>query len=279
MIADLPASSGLGSSSAFTVCSAEADRRASVAFADQFGSGPPGGLRRAVPARGKCWGAGSAPLYLRGAQPVRVRSQAHANHPVQMSAPCLAAVPIRCFCCTQASRTATRVENSRRTNDQDPLGDRRRGAVSPAHSYRSRRGCARVSDPERMLIDFGAMLHEGWETKKRLSSRISSPAIDDRYAAARSAGALGGKLCGAGSGGFLLLLVPPDHQMRFLQFRGRGCAQGGHGRDRFDCDRSVRCLDTCGAPATQSSRQGAIYPESLRKSGKNACIRVLAGFG
>jgi len=71
------------------------------------------------------------------------------------------------------------------------------------------------SDPERMLKDFGAMLHEGWETKKRLSSKVSNPAIDAMYDAAREAGALGGKLCGAGSGGFLLMLVPPERQPRF----------------------------------------------------------------
>jgi D-glycero-alpha-D-manno-heptose-7-phosphate kinase len=71
------------------------------------------------------------------------------------------------------------------------------------------------SDPERMLKDFGAMLHEGWETKKRLSSKVSNPAIDAMYDAARETGALGGKLCGAGSGGFLLVLVPQQHQPRF----------------------------------------------------------------
>ena len=70
-------------------------------------------------------------------------------------------------------------------------------------------------DPERMLKDFGAMLHEGWETKKRLSSKVSNPAIDAMYDAARETGALGGKLCGAGSGGFLLVLVPPEQQSRF----------------------------------------------------------------
>ena len=73
------------------------------------------------------------------------------------------------------------------------------------------------NDPERMLATFGAMLHEGWETKKRLSSRISNPAIDALYDAARAAGALGGKLCGAGSGGFLLVVVPPAVQPRFRE--------------------------------------------------------------
>lgn len=76
-------------------------------------------------------------------------------------------------------------------------------------------GVLEGGDPEAMLAEFGAMLHEGWETKKRLSSRVSNPGIDALYAAAREAGALGGKLCGAGSGGFLLMLVPPERQARF----------------------------------------------------------------
>lgn len=77
------------------------------------------------------------------------------------------------------------------------------------------------ASPEGMLTALGAMLHEGWETKKRLSTKISSPAIDALYGAALDAGALGGKLCGAGSGGFLLMLVPPEVQAGF-QERMRG---------------------------------------------------------
>lgn len=71
------------------------------------------------------------------------------------------------------------------------------------------------AEPGAMLREFGAMLHEGWETKKRLSSKVSSPQIDALYDKARAAGALGGKLCGAGAGGFLLMLVPPDLQAGF----------------------------------------------------------------
>lgn len=57
---------------------------------------------------------------------------------------------------------------------------------------------------------FGKLLHEGWQLKKTLSSRISNGSIDAVYSAALQAGALGGKLCGAGGGGFLLLFVEPD---------------------------------------------------------------------
>jgi D-glycero-alpha-D-manno-heptose-7-phosphate kinase len=59
---------------------------------------------------------------------------------------------------------------------------------------------------------FGELLHDAWMTKRRLSSKISSPQIDGYYERARRHGAVGGKLLGAGGGGFLLLLVPPDRQ-------------------------------------------------------------------
>ena len=60
------------------------------------------------------------------------------------------------------------------------------------------------------LLAFGRLLHEGWMFKRSLSSRISSAQIDAIYETARQAGAVGGKLCGAGGGGFLLLFAEPD---------------------------------------------------------------------
>lgn len=62
------------------------------------------------------------------------------------------------------------------------------------------------------LRDFGRLLHESWSLKRTLSSRITTDAIDDIYGAARNAGALGGKLLGAGGGGFFLLFVDPERQ-------------------------------------------------------------------
>lgn len=60
------------------------------------------------------------------------------------------------------------------------------------------------------IYDFGKLLHESWVLKKSLTNKISNVHIDEIYAAARQAGALGGKLCGAGGGGFMLLFVPPE---------------------------------------------------------------------
>lgn len=59
---------------------------------------------------------------------------------------------------------------------------------------------------------FGHLLDDAWQAKKRVSSRISNPRIDDLYRAARENGALGGKITGAGGGGFLLLYVEPSCQ-------------------------------------------------------------------
>jgi D-glycero-alpha-D-manno-heptose-7-phosphate kinase len=62
------------------------------------------------------------------------------------------------------------------------------------------------------LDDIGELLHEAWQYKRSLSPSISSPEIDAAYDTARKAGALGGKLCGAGGGGFMLLFAPPERQ-------------------------------------------------------------------
>ena len=58
------------------------------------------------------------------------------------------------------------------------------------------------------LDEFGALLHEEWSQKKRMSSRISTPELDAVYDAARQAGATGGKITGAGGGGYMLLYCP-----------------------------------------------------------------------
>jgi D-glycero-alpha-D-manno-heptose-7-phosphate kinase len=60
--------------------------------------------------------------------------------------------------------------------------------------------------------EFGQMLHESWQLKKSLASKISNSDIDEMYATARKAGALGGKITGAGGGGYLFLYCPREKQ-------------------------------------------------------------------
>jgi D-glycero-alpha-D-manno-heptose-7-phosphate kinase len=59
---------------------------------------------------------------------------------------------------------------------------------------------------------FGRLLDRAWQEKRSLSGKVSSEAIDSWYDTARLAGALGGKIAGAGGGGFLLLYCPPERQ-------------------------------------------------------------------
>jgi D-glycero-alpha-D-manno-heptose-7-phosphate kinase len=79
-------------------------------------------------------------------------------------------------------------------------------------------GIRKLAEPMKMALlagelkEFGRLLHEGWETKKRLTSKITNACIDQLYEAALQNGALGGKITGAGGGGFLLLFCQQEHQ-------------------------------------------------------------------
>jgi D-glycero-alpha-D-manno-heptose-7-phosphate kinase len=67
-----------------------------------------------------------------------------------------------------------------------------------------------VANHQRSLHEFGQLLHESWQIKRTLTQKISNASIDEIYEAGLSAGALGGKLLGAGGGGFMLFFVPPE---------------------------------------------------------------------
>jgi D-glycero-alpha-D-manno-heptose-7-phosphate kinase len=77
---------------------------------------------------------------------------------------------------------------------------------------RSMADSARRTLQQGSIEEFGSILHEGWLLKKRLEKGISNPSIDKAYERARREGAKGGKILGAGGGGFLLLFVPLDRQ-------------------------------------------------------------------
>ena len=59
------------------------------------------------------------------------------------------------------------------------------------------------------ITSLGKLMREAWDSKRSLSNKVSNPQVDEMYNQALSAGALGGKLTGAGGGGFMLLFAPP----------------------------------------------------------------------
>jgi D-glycero-alpha-D-manno-heptose-7-phosphate kinase len=91
-------------------------------------------------------------------------------------------------------------KQSERTSENRPALERMRELAGEAREAVLRGDHARL----------GAILDEGWGLKRGLSSGVSSETIDERYAAAKAAGAWGGKITGAGGGGFLLLVHPPE---------------------------------------------------------------------
>jgi len=71
-----------------------------------------------------------------------------------------------------------------------------------------------ILQENKSILEFGALLHETWELKRQLSQKITNHIVDDLYKRALKKGAIGGKITGAGGGGFLLLFVPPSFQLQ-----------------------------------------------------------------
>jgi len=105
---------------------------------------------------------------------------------------------------TGAARESARVltEQDRATAAGTPE------VVSSLHALKAMAAEIRRCLEDEELDTFGELLHEGWQHKKRLASGITNDHIDECYEAARDAGALGGKITGAGGGGFLMLYCP-----------------------------------------------------------------------
>lgn len=214
IMADLPARSGLGSSSSFTV------GFLNLIFELQGKRATKMDLARA---------AVHVERELLG-ENVGVQDQHHAAFgglnrfdfeggrtrisPIQMTGPCLEALTSSLFLVyTGITRFASVTLDEQISKTRSGASDR---DLTHLLELVDRAQAVLEGDEQNaMLLEFGAMLHEGWETKKRLSSKVSSPEIDALYDKARQAGALGGKLCGAGSGGFLLMLVPRAAQPEF----------------------------------------------------------------
>jgi D-glycero-alpha-D-manno-heptose-7-phosphate kinase len=71
-------------------------------------------------------------------------------------------------------------------------------------------GISILQNTERPIEDFGYLLDASWQYKRTLSDQVSTPEIDALYASAMQAGAIGGKILGAGGGGFMLIFAKPE---------------------------------------------------------------------
>jgi D-glycero-alpha-D-manno-heptose-7-phosphate kinase len=67
------------------------------------------------------------------------------------------------------------------------------------------------------ITDFGKLLHESWKLKRSLTNKISNDVIDDIYSTALKNGAIGGKLLGAGGGGFILMFISPERKKSLIK--------------------------------------------------------------
>jgi D-glycero-alpha-D-manno-heptose-7-phosphate kinase len=87
------------------------------------------------------------------------------------------------------------------------------GTVEALHEVKALGARMRASLERAELHQFGELLHEAWQAKRRVSDKISTPRIDALYSLGRHNGALGGKITGAGGGGFLLFYCEAAHQV------------------------------------------------------------------
>ena len=98
----------------------------------------------------------------------------------------------------------TRPSESILTEQRENISKREDKLLGLRELAQQARDCLQNDD----LSNFGDMLHKGWELKRGLASGVSNQVIDNLYNASRKAGAIGGKIAGAGGGGFLLLYAP-----------------------------------------------------------------------
>lgn len=95
----------------------------------------------------------------------------------------------------------------------------RAAVLKKMHEY-VEQSCLILSSAE-SLIPFGELLHHAWLAKRELSAKVSNSQVDSLYEEARAAGAIGGKLLGAGGGGFLLIFAPPERHAKIRKRLGR----------------------------------------------------------
>jgi D-glycero-alpha-D-manno-heptose-7-phosphate kinase len=104
----------------------------------------------------------------------------------------------------------SRHSNSVLTEQKKSIQQGEKKVVDSLHALKKLAN-ATIETLEKADLDgFGEILHEGWQFKKNLANKVSNTYLDEVYASARNAGAIGGKINGAGGGGFMMLYANPE---------------------------------------------------------------------
>lgn len=205
VIADVPTASGLGASSSFAVCLLEAlhvlrgERVSPAQLAAEAVKVEIELLRRPIGKQDQYIAAWGGLNYMSFEPDGRVNVEAQ---PLSNDTITHLFDSVLMFW-TGISRDAGKVLESQNRNTENNL-ELLRSMKAQAQQLRE------MTYKEFDIGAFGAVLHEGWELKRRLSDAISTEEIDNWYRTGIKAGAYGGKLCGAGGGGFLLFVAPPE---------------------------------------------------------------------
>jgi D-glycero-alpha-D-manno-heptose-7-phosphate kinase len=231
-VADLPANSGLGSSSSFTVAllnalhaykrefvsSGQLAEEACNIEIDRLGE-PIGKQDQYIAAFGNVTAFTFAPDGSVGVEPVPVRDEV------------LDELESNLLIIWSGIERPARIvlsEQGQRLRDLEP------DVIERMHRIKEM-----GRETYRLLVDgdldrYGELLHHHWSNKRKLASKMTDATIDEHYEAARKAGAIGGKLMGAGGGGFFMFYVRPQDRRRVLEaMTARGLRPL---RFRFDMD-------------------------------------------
>lgn len=207
IISDIPGGSGLGSSSSFTVGFVKL-----ISYLQKRAITKLDLMREAVRVETQllhenCGIQDQAHASFGGLNHYKFHKNDFSLHPVRMTTDCRNALnESMCLVYTGIQRSASKAVKEQVENTKE-----KKIIKELYHLYELCDEGARVlegTNPNTMLNDMGKLLSEGWITKRSLSSTVSSPYIDEIYDEAMKLGAYGGKLCGAGGGGFLAFLAP-----------------------------------------------------------------------
>lgn len=216
IISDLPGGSGLGSSSSFTVGFVKLISHLQGRSITKLDL-----MREAVRVETEllhenCGIQDQSHASFGGLNHYRFHGNDFSLQPVRMTTDCRDAVNASmCLIYTGVQRSASQTLETQISNTRE-----RKIVKELRHLYELCEEGVRIlegNDSQRALTDLGSLLSEGWMTKRSLSPAVSSPHIDDIYDTAMSLGAYGGKLCGAGGGGFMLFLAPSHVQTKLRE--------------------------------------------------------------